>query len=125
MEQFCALSRTQLASPAKAVALQAAEELLLQCYGHTKQYQKVVALHTAQFDFHSRTLGEYSEESITALNSRAMYHFALKDFDKSKEDHKSVYVGLCKLQGTEHEETTGSLDGFKKLYADHQMTFEL
>jgi tetratricopeptide (TPR) repeat protein len=99
-------------------------QLMVQLYGSTQQFDKAIALYTMQFEFYRKHLGDASEPAITAINSRAMYHFALKDFEKSRADHHEVIRLLILLQGEQHPETIQSLEGFKTLYTTNGLKYE-
>jgi tetratricopeptide (TPR) repeat protein len=124
LEEYIRQARKELKPGTPNPTLQQTEALIVQLYGSQRQFDKAIALYTEQFQFYRDTEGETSEAAITALNDRAKYWFALKDFDKARADHPEVMRLLITLQGAEHPETVMSLEGFRTLYAQHGQQYE-
>lgn len=125
LEEYCVRAH-KAAVPGAAAnpTLQVAEQLLMQLFGAAKQFDKIIAYYTTQFEHFRDTQGEASEAAITAINNRAQYHFALGSYDASRADHKEVVRLLIALQGAEHPETIQSVEGFKQLYASKGQIYE-
>ena len=100
------------------------QDLMVKLYGSTQQFEKAIGIYTSQFEFFKSTQGETAEAAITALNNRAMYWFALKNFEKSKADHKEVYRLLVALQGADHPDSVRSIEGFRTLYSSNGLQYD-
>jgi tetratricopeptide (TPR) repeat protein len=123
LEEYMQLAQKDLVPGTPNPTLAQTQDLMVKLYGSTRQFDKAIGIYTAQFEYFKSTEGEASEAAITAINNRAMYWFALKDFEKSRADHREVIRLLIVLQGADHPETIQSVDGFKTLYASNGMEY--
>lgn len=124
LEEYIALAQKDLKPKEPNPTLQQTQDLMVKLYGSLRQFDKAIGIYTSQFEYYRDTEGEASEPAITAINNRAMYWFALKNFENSRKDHKEVIRLLTILQGADHPETIQSVEGFKTLYASNGMVYE-
>jgi tetratricopeptide (TPR) repeat protein len=102
-------------------------QMLEQSYAMLKKPELTLQSMTDNWKYTTLRFGEASEQAITVINGRAMYHFALRNYAAAKEDFTEVMRLLVLLQGAGHADTIGSLEQTTALFATVgvQFSFQL